>query len=115
MPDAAAQGRGRLPGRLGARKRLSPRSPATDAAFAAEMARYPVAEHADAANAQHYELPPAFFEQVLGPRLKYSCCLYGAGETLAQAEERALEETARPRRPARRPGRSSSSAAAGAR
>lgn len=31
-----------------------------------EMLRHsPVAIHTDAANAQHYELPPAFFEQCL--------------------------------------------------
>ncbi|MEO8112894.1 MAG: cyclopropane-fatty-acyl-phospholipid synthase family protein, partial [Phenylobacterium sp.] len=47
------------------------------------------------ANAQHYELPAAFFEAVLGPQLKYSCALYGSrDDTLAEAEERALWETA---------------------
>ena len=51
----------------------------------------PIAVHADAANAQHYELPAAFFEHCLGPRLKYSCCYYPrGGETLAQAEEAML-------------------------
>lgn len=57
-----------------------------------ELLRHsPVAIHTDAANAQHYELPPAFFEQCLGPRLKYSGCYYPRGdETLAQAEEAML-------------------------
>ena len=33
-----------------------------------------------------------FFEQCLGPRLKYSCCLYPTGkETLEQAEIEMLE------------------------
>lgn len=51
----------------------------------------PVAIHADAANRQHYELPPAFFQHCLGPRLKYSSCYYPTGnETLAQAEEAML-------------------------
>ncbi|QNP41759.1 SAM-dependent methyltransferase [Lysobacter solisilvae (ex Woo and Kim 2020)] len=51
----------------------------------------PVAIHADAANRQHYELPPAFFQHCLGPRLKYSACYYENGdETLAQAEEAML-------------------------
>jgi cyclopropane-fatty-acyl-phospholipid synthase len=51
----------------------------------------PVAIHTDAANRQHYELPPAFFEHCLGPRLKYSSCYYPTGsETLAQAEEAML-------------------------
>lgn len=52
----------------------------------------PVAIHTDAANAQHYELPPAFFEACLGPRLKYSGCYYPHGnETLEQAEVAMLE------------------------
>lgn len=61
--------------------------------FARDMARHPIAWHPDAANRQHYELPPAFFGLVLGPRRKYSSCLYATGsETLAEAEVRALEE-----------------------
>ena len=52
----------------------------------------PVAIHTEAANAQHYELPSAFFELCLGPRMKYSCCLFQRGtETLAEAEEAMLE------------------------
>ncbi|WP_281782064.1 SAM-dependent methyltransferase [Lysobacter auxotrophicus] len=52
----------------------------------------PVAVHADAANRQHYELPPAFFQACLGARLKYSCCYYPTGrETLDEAEEAMLE------------------------
>ncbi len=62
--------------------------------FARRMIERPIAEHTAAANAQHYEIPDAFFGLVLGPRRKYSCCLYDAGvTTLAQAEERALTET----------------------
>lgn len=69
-------------------------SPALDAAFAAEMAARPVAEHTADANAQHYEVPTEFFRHVLGPRLKYSCCRYPTGaESLAEAEEIALGET----------------------
>lgn len=76
-----------------ARRRL-PKDADADARFADEMARRAIAEHAAAANAQHYELPPEFFRLCLGPRLKYSCCLYPTGtETLAQAEEAALAET----------------------
>jgi len=67
---------------------------ADDAAFARDMATRPIAEHTDAANDQHYELPADFFEYILGPRLKYSCCLYPTGrESLAEAEELALAET----------------------
>jgi cyclopropane-fatty-acyl-phospholipid synthase len=51
----------------------------------------PIAEATEEANAQHYELPPRFFELVLGPRRKYSCCEWAPGvATLAEAEERAL-------------------------
>ena len=63
--------------------------------FAAAMAAFPIAVHTDDANAQHYELPARFFELVLGPNRKYSCCLYQRpGDTLANAEEQALAETA---------------------
>jgi cyclopropane-fatty-acyl-phospholipid synthase len=56
----------------------------------------PIAIHTEAANAQHYELPPAFFRYCLGPQLKYSCCYYPRGdETLAQAEEAMLQLYAR--------------------
>lgn len=66
------------------------------AKFARDMERFPIAIHADAANTQHYELPPQFFRNCLGPRRKYSCCLYPDGEeTLAEAEDLALAETCR--------------------
>jgi cyclopropane-fatty-acyl-phospholipid synthase len=68
--------------------------PGADAAFARAMAAHPIAEHADAANRQHYELPPAFFALFLGPQRKYSSCLYPTGaETLAEAEIIALAQT----------------------
>ncbi|BAB53730.1 cyclopropane-fatty-acyl-phospholipid synthase [Mesorhizobium japonicum MAFF 303099] len=58
------------------------------------MADYSIAEHAQAANEQHYELPPEFFGLTLGPNRKYSCCLYPKGnESLAEAEIAALEQT----------------------
>ncbi len=57
----------------------------------AELHESPVAIHTDAANAQHYELPPRFFELCLGKRLKYSSCYFTNGaETLDQAEEAML-------------------------
>jgi cyclopropane-fatty-acyl-phospholipid synthase len=80
----------------GARRRLRALPADIEADFARDMAGHPVAEHADAANDQHYELPAAFFALALGPRRKYSSCLYGDGaETLAAAEDRALAETGR--------------------
>ncbi|MEI7713557.1 MAG: cyclopropane-fatty-acyl-phospholipid synthase family protein [Rhodospirillales bacterium] len=62
--------------------------------FARLMAERPVAVRPDAANAQHYEVPAAFFGLVLGKRRKYSCCWYGEGDNLDSAEERALVRTA---------------------
>ncbi|MCA9416302.1 MAG: class I SAM-dependent methyltransferase [Candidatus Omnitrophica bacterium] len=54
----------------------------------------PIAVETEAANEQHYEVPPGFFEIVLGPRLKYSSCLWGErARTLADAEEEMLETT----------------------
>jgi cyclopropane-fatty-acyl-phospholipid synthase len=94
VPDALARaGISFLVGRTG--RRLAGAGAEQDAGFAAGMAALPVALHAEDANAQHYELPAEFFAQVLGPRRKYSCCLYDdAATTLADAEERALAETA---------------------
>jgi cyclopropane-fatty-acyl-phospholipid synthase len=77
------------------RRRLARASSDSDRQFAAAMENFPVAMNVEAANAQHYEIPQDFFALVLGPQRKYSCCLYdGALDTLAAAEERALEVTA---------------------
>lgn len=74
--------------------RLATLGAADDAAFARQMTLRPIAEHTDAANAQHYEVPAAFFAQVLGPNRKYSCCFYRTGATsLQEAEEEALRQT----------------------
>ncbi len=62
-------------------------------ALLAEMREAPVALHTTEANEQHYEVPPAFFAHVLGPRLKYSCALFAPGDTLGEAEERMLALT----------------------
>jgi cyclopropane-fatty-acyl-phospholipid synthase len=68
----------------------------TTPAFAHAMAGFPIAEHTDTANSQHYELPPRFFALTLGRRRKYSSCLYPTGrETLDQAEDIALAESIR--------------------
>lgn len=61
--------------------------------FCDDMPNFSIAEHADAANRQHYEVPAKFFQNVLGPRLKYSCCYFEPGDTLAESEERALALT----------------------
>ncbi len=76
------------------RRHLARRPEEEEARLLAEMDAFPIAIHADAANAQHYELPPDFFRLILGPRRKYSCCFYpDVGATLAQAEVAALDET----------------------
>lgn len=58
----------------------------------AQLRSTAIALDTDAANTQHYELPPEFFAFCLGPRLKYSSAYYPTGlETLAAAEEAMLE------------------------
>jgi cyclopropane-fatty-acyl-phospholipid synthase len=74
--------------------RLASGNAMTDAAFAQEMAARAIAEHTDAANIQHYEVPAAFFARVLGPNRKYSSCFYTAPDgTLREAEQEALRRT----------------------
>ena len=63
-------------------------------ALVARMDCAPIALVPEIANAQHYEVPASFFEQVLGPRHKYSACHWGAaGASLEQAEAAALALT----------------------
>lgn len=83
--------------RLCARRLLEERAggPAAQAArFQRRLVQLQAAEvavHTDTANLQHYELPPEFFVQCLGPRLKYSSAYYPSGrESLAEAEEAML-------------------------
>jgi cyclopropane-fatty-acyl-phospholipid synthase len=60
--------------------------------FIQQLRQSPIAIETVAANVQHYEVPTIFFQRVLGPRLKYSCCLYATPETsLAEAEEDMLD------------------------
>ncbi len=101
--DAAE--RGWLPDfmvRLGIRRYLSQFSRSQDRlsceskgqaleAFCALLDQGPIAPHVAEANAQHYEVPSGFFEKVLGPALKYSCCLWNdRTATLAEAESAML-------------------------
>ena len=70
------------------------KSPSERRAFVASLRAAPIALQPAKPNEQHYEEPPAFFELVLGPRLKYSSCLWESGTTsLAQAEEAMLRLT----------------------
>ncbi len=64
-------------------------------AWTERMRAAPIAPVPEKANEQHYEVPPEFFELVLGPRLKYSSAFYAkATRTLAEAEEEMLALTA---------------------
>jgi cyclopropane-fatty-acyl-phospholipid synthase len=74
--------------------RLAAGNAESDASFATDMAARAIAEHTAAANAQHYEVPAAFFARVLGPNRKYSSCFYRRpASTLQEAEEEALRQT----------------------
>jgi len=54
------------------------------------LRRSDIAIETDAANEQHYEVPAALYERVLGKRLKYSCGLWEPGDDLDASEERML-------------------------
>lgn len=57
------------------------------------LARGPIAVQVDRANEQHYELPATFFEQILGPRRKYSATYWPSGvHTLEESELASLEQ-----------------------
>ena len=62
--------------------------------YVATLRQSALALATDAANRQHYEVPAAFYERVLGPRLKYSSAYWPEGvRTLAEAEEAMLALT----------------------
>lgn len=77
--------------------------------FISAMQAKPIAAAPLASNRQHYEVAPRFFARILGPRLKYSSCLWPENELgrrpypsqaaferrlLGEAEEAMLELTA---------------------
>ncbi|ORY86828.1 S-adenosyl-L-methionine-dependent methyltransferase [Protomyces lactucae-debilis] len=60
-------------------------------AFVASLRERPIAINTEDANKQHYEVSTEFIQMCLGPRMKYSCCLFPTGrESLAEAEEAML-------------------------
>jgi len=61
-------------------------------AFLDSMRTASLAPLPEKANEQHYELPAAFFAEVLGPHRKYSCCCWpdATTTTLADAEAASL-------------------------
>ncbi len=90
VPDAAI--------RVGIRrllaKRIKTATRAERSEFTEQLRRSPLAVATEAANLQHYEVPAMFFEQVLGPRLKYSACHFPSEHaTLAEAEDAMLRQT----------------------
>lgn len=63
--------------------------------FVEMMKQSPIALVPELANEQHYEVPAAFFAEVLGEHRKYSCCFWpDACDNLAEAEAEALRITA---------------------
>ena len=89
-----------------ARLRQETHGPQKEGAAKRDLIRHmgasPIALHTREANAQHYELPPAFFELAMGRHLKYSCCYFDADNddansftALSRAEARMLEITCR--------------------
>ena len=64
------------------------------AGYLEEADNAPIALLPEKANEQHYEVPPEFYLEVLGPHLKYSCCEWAEGvRDLGEAEKKALEVT----------------------
>ena len=89
--------------RLGIRRQLTQRAQALtfsslSAALSAkldfvnELRTLPIAVSTEKANEQHYEVGVGVLEACLGPRMKYSCCLFPKGkETLGEAEVQMME------------------------
>ena len=89
--------------RVGIRRQLAQRkaeiasTSLTDAverkmAFVEALQKKPIAIETATANSQHYEVGTGVLAGMLGPRMKYSCCLYPSGrETLAEAEVAMLQ------------------------
>lgn len=62
--------------------------------YVAQLKTYDIAVMADAANDQHYEVPVAFFNLIMGKHKKYSACYFKNDNTnLSQAEENMLSIT----------------------
>jgi cyclopropane-fatty-acyl-phospholipid synthase len=63
--------------------------------FVQMMGESPIALVPHLANEQHYEVPAAFYSEVLGRNRKYSCCYWPNGvDDLDAAEDAALQVTA---------------------
>ena len=58
--------------------------------FVSTMLMSPLAVHTEEANEQHYEVPAAFFQTVLGKHLKYSCGYWPQGTSNLDDSEEAM-------------------------
>jgi cyclopropane-fatty-acyl-phospholipid synthase len=76
--------------RLDGETRRAPDPEAALAAFVRSMERSELAPVPHLANQQHYEVPAAFFEAVLGRHLKYSSALWKPGTKSLDAAEAAM-------------------------
>ncbi|ADE54541.1 SAM-dependent methyltransferase [Coraliomargarita akajimensis] len=82
--------------RVGIRKLLRERlrhlstNPRSDTSWVEELKNGPIAEHTEEANEQHYEIPAAYFQTVLGPHLKYSCGLWNHPSDTLEVSEQAM-------------------------
>ena len=68
------------------------RTPGAKDSFIKALDTAPIAVKTEAANSQHYEVPSAFYQLVLGPHLKYSSCLFrNPNDSLGTAEAAMLD------------------------
>ena len=74
---------------------LARREPSAGQTIIDSLGSGPVTEQPGLPNQQHYEVPAELFEMMLGPRLKYSSCLWEAStHSLSAAEEAMIRLTA---------------------
>ncbi|MDX1605448.1 MAG: cyclopropane-fatty-acyl-phospholipid synthase family protein [Candidatus Competibacterales bacterium] len=75
-------------------RRLREQRPEQLTSLLEQLDASPIALHPEKANSQHYELPAAFFERIMGRYLKYSACYWPEGvDTLDEAEAAMLALT----------------------
>jgi cyclopropane-fatty-acyl-phospholipid synthase len=93
LPDAVTLAIVGALARLRAR-RLSREPEGAEARFLADMTNHPIVAQGACAKGVADDLPPEFFDLILGPQRNYFCCRYpDAATTLAEAEILALDET----------------------
>ena len=73
------------------RRLMAPQTSDAKEKFINSISNGDIAEKTRDANDQHYEVPPEFFKNVLGKRLKYSCSLFQDGSNLDDAEVKMLD------------------------